>query len=147
MTGKPSSFTDYGISVKGDDKYTTASTPGASAITISAITKDVSAATSTSTALADAYQTKAYIETCIENALTSSLQYCGTTTTYAKAANVGDMYIAATSFIIPSGQTAEGVAATVEYGDFIICRVSGTSTTSKWDAVEKNLTNAVSFIL
>ena len=55
------------------------------------------------------------------------------------------MYIASSSFTIPSGQSANGAAATVENGDYIICRTSGTTTTSKWDVVQKNLTNAVTY--
>ena len=145
ITDKPASFSDYGLKVQGDGKYTSASTNGASAITVSAITKDVSAATSTATALADAYQTKAYIENYVANALSSSVSYKGTTTTYSVAAIVGDMYIASSSFTIPSGQSANGAAATVENGDYIICRTSGTTTTSKWDVVQKNLTNAVTY--
>ena len=74
----------------------------------------------------------------VANALTSSVSYKGTTSTYALAAKVGDMYIASSQFTIPSGQSASGAAVTAETGDYIICRTSGTTTTSKWDVIQKN---------
>lgn len=95
--------------------------------------------------MADSYDAKAYVENYVANALTSSVSYKGTTSTYALAAKVGDMYIASSQFTIPSGQSASGAAVTAETGDYIICRTSGTTTTSKWDVIQKNLTNAVTY--
>ena len=67
VTSKPTTFSDYGLSVKGDAKYTSASTAGASAITVSALTKEISSATSNSTALADAYNTKEFVKDSVIN--------------------------------------------------------------------------------
>lgn len=91
----------------------------------------------------------------INNAISSSVNYLGATNgipgsgqAALMSANVGDMYIAAQDFTLPSRYSANGSAQTVEVGDYVICRTSGSgqaqaSNPYKFDVIEKNLDGAV----
>lgn len=81
------------------------------------------------------------VQSAIDNALTSSMNYKGATSTLPSSAKTGDFYIASADIEIPSGSSATGAAASAESGDYIIARTGGDSAT--WDVVEKNLDGAV----
>lgn len=124
------------------DSYVDASVASNSAITVglksvAAAKEDIARASATGS-LADAKAVKEYVEAQV----TSSVNYCGSTTALPSSANVGDLYIASSAISIASGRSGSGAAVTAETGDYLICRNSGT-TESKWDVIEKNLTGAV----
>ena len=81
------------------------------------------------------------VQSAIDNALTSSMNYKGATSTLPSSAKTGDFYIADAEIAISAAESAKGVAATAETGDYIIARTGGDSAT--WDVVEKNLDGAV----
>ena len=76
----------------------------------------------------------------IDNALSSSVNYKGATSTVPASAStkVGDLWIAASAISLTAAQSATGAAQNAEIGDFIIARESG-----KWDVVQKNIDGAV----
>lgn len=82
------------------------------------------------------------IQQAIDNALTSTMNYKGATSTLpSTGVKKGDFYIADSQITIPAESSATQSAATAENGDYIIARTGGASAT--WDVVEKNLDGAV----
>lgn len=79
------------------------------------------------------------IQTAIDNALTSSMNYKGATSSLPSSAKTGDFYVANAQIEIPAASSAKGTAVTAETGDYLIAR----DNTPKWDVVEKNLDGAV----
>ena len=119
------------VTAKGDN-YIDASVASRSAITVTTkkpVVTDLSAAISATGSLADAKAIKTYID----NTLSSTVTYKGATASLPSNPAVGDMWVAASAF------TAGGQS--VEVGDFVIARTSGTS--AQWDVIEKNLDGAV----
>ena len=81
------------------------------------------------------------VQDAIDQATLDGVRYKGTTGDTPTTAKVGDEYMASQSFTIPADRSGSGSATTVEAGDYIIARTSGT--TSKFDVKEKNLDGAV----
>lgn len=82
------------------------------------------------------------VQDAIDEANLYSVRYKGTTANVPSgSAKVGDEYIAASAFTISAERSGDGKAKSVEVGDYIVARTSGT--TSKWDVKEKNLDGAV----
>ena len=120
------------------DSYVSASVASNSAITVGlssvAASKEDIAGASATGSVADAKAVKDYVE----EQITSSVQYCGATSTLPTSTGVGDLYIASAQIAVPAGSSATGSATTAETGDYLISRSAG-----KWDVIEKNLTGAV----
>lgn len=82
------------------------------------------------------------IQQAIDNALTSTMNYKGATSTLpTTGVKKGDFYIADSQITIPAESSATQSAATAENGDYIVARTGGASAT--WDVIEKNLDGAV----
>ena len=79
------------------------------------------------------------IQAAIDNALTSSMNYKGATSSLPSSAKTGDFYVADAQIEIPAASSAKRVSVTAETGDYIIAR----DDTPTWDVVEKNLDGAV----
>ena len=124
------------ISASGDDYISAATSNGALSVSLKSVaaTKEAIAGASATGSVADAKAVKDYVEAQV----TSSVNYCGATSTLPTATEAGDLYIASAQIAIPAGSSATGVATTAETGDYLISRSAG-----KWDVIEKNLTGAV----
>lgn len=119
------------VTAKGDN-YIDASVASRSAITVTTkkpVVTDLSAAISGTGSLADAKAIKTYID----NTLSSTVTYKGATASLPSNPAAGDMWVAASAFT--AGRQS------VEVGDFVIARTSGTS--AQWDVIEKNLDGAI----
>lgn len=120
------------------DNYVDASVASNSTITVGlksvADSKEDIAGASATGSVADAKAVKDYVDAQV----TSSVNYCGATSTIPTAIEAGDLYIASGQIAIPTGSSATGAATTAETGDYLISRSAG-----KWDVIEKNLTGAV----
>lgn len=78
------------------------------------------------------------VNTAIQNAVTSIMNYKGATNATPATAVKGDVYTASDSFIVPAASSSTGKDENVESGDFIVANESG-----KWDVIQKNLDGAV----
>ena len=123
-------------SASGDDYISANTNNGALSVSLKSVVGSGNdlGNVSTTGSVADAKAVKEYVDAQV----TSSVNYCGATSTLPSTSQTGDLYIASAQIAVPAASSASGSATTAETGDYLICREAG-----KWDVIEKNLTGAV----